>query len=258
MRKGTIFILLLFAALLLSSCGLMEGEPFIEPVPQADIERFSNNRAIVNLRHYPALSAQPAFSHFAIFYRIYVSNIPEFSPSPATFNAINPTLHSNYNTIRPFIDSDSLFGANMHDQFRRLGFWYLALEGNANINAILNNAIGNIVEFNFPSGENPFIRIGPGNIYDTAGNITNVHTLWRSNDGGRFTPVPENRFFRNTDDLRNPEHIIPQRNADVANIAGERQYTYAAMFIVAVGMNSSTFATVHSTPSLIHVFQLPD
>ena len=258
MRKGTIFFLLLFAALFLSSCGLMVGEPFIEPVPQANIERTLNNFAVVDLRNY---SPHQDFSHFAIFYRIYISSLYEATPGPVNFHTINPTLHSNYTTIRPFIDSDTLFGANMHDQFRRIGFWYLTLENDANINAVLNSAIGNVLEFHFPSGENPFLRIGSENIYDPANPeiITNVYRLWRSNDGGRFTPVPDDRFFRNTLDLRNQVYITPLRNADVADIAtGERHFTYAAMFLVAIGMNWNTFATVYSTPSLIHVFQLPD
>jgi hypothetical protein len=67
----------------------------------------------------------------------------------------------------------------------------------------------------------------------------------------------------NTIELRNPEYIEPNRNADVADRAGPigpqyRELTYAALFIVGVGMNPATFATVYSTPSLIHVFRLPD
>jgi hypothetical protein len=93
----------------------------------------------------------------------------------------------------------------------------------------------------------------------TLGNSTYV--LWRSDGGGLFSPRPD-RFFRNSGELWNPANITNQINADVVNKAdladGDIRYTYAAMFIVAVGINPASYSNIYSTPSLIHVFQIPD
>ena len=93
----------------------------------------------------------------------------------------------------------------------------------------------------------------------TLGN--NTYILWRSDGGGLFNPMPD-RYFINSNELSSPDNINDQINADVANKAdipeGGMRYTYAAMFIVAVGFNPSTYSNIYSTPSLIHVFLLPD
>jgi len=246
------------AALFMGACGLLVGTPFIEPVPQADVEQSMGNLATVDLRNY---SPHPAFSHFAIFYRIYISDILEMAPQPVNFNAINPVLHTNFNQIYPFIDSDDHIGQNMHNVFTGMNFRYLALAGGYNIDEVLGNALFSRpleerrLEFEFGTGQIPFMRIG-----------SDVFSLWRAINhlGGtpHFTPYPD-RFFRNTDDLRNTENLIADRNApDVQDRAGiaaiDRNFTYVAMFIVAVGLDPATFSSVFSTPALIHVFQLPD
>jgi len=270
MRKGRpqLFLLLLSAALLLGACGLLVGEPFIEPLFEANITREFNDRALVDFRAYPAQALDPLdpFSHFAIFYRIYISDTPVPATTTDTFNAINPTLHANFNTVSPFIDSDTLIGTNMHNLFSGMNFRYLSLgtmtvtDGVAtitpqDINAVLNRAIGTyVVEFNFSQSQQiPVIRLG-GSEY--------VLLRATGHQGIGFTPRPEHRLFLNSLDLRNPDFINVNENADVVDRAGidpmRRDFTFVAMFLVAVGMNSATFATVYSTPSLIHVFQLPD
>jgi hypothetical protein len=66
----------------------------------------------------------------------------------------------------------------------------------------------------------------------------------------------------NKEALWRVENINDKTNADVVNKSGitpdERHYTYAAMFIVAVGINAASYSNIYSTPALIHVFQLPD
>jgi hypothetical protein len=88
-----------------------------------------------------------------------------------------------------------------------------------------------------------------------------TYVLWRSDGGGLFSPRPD-RYFVNSRELWAPENISNQINADVVNKAnlpdGDRRYTYAAMFIVAVGVNPASYSNIYSTPSLIHVFRLPD
>lgn len=252
MLKGPAkFFLLPLAALFLGSCGLLEAEPYIEPVREADINRFLNDRATVNLGLY---TLPPAFTHFAIFYRIYVSSEDIPATTTGTFSTISPALAADFNAISPFMDIDTMFGTNMHNVFSGRNFRYLTLAG-ADINAVLRDAIGNIVEFDFTHSQGiPVMRIG-----------TSEHRLWRAtghhSPGLSFSPQPD-RYFRNSAALRNRYNINLQFNADVADTPAavadvDRRHTYVAMFIVAVGMDPATFANVYSTPSLIHVFQLP-
>ena len=259
MYKGRIkkIFLLPLAALLLGACGLLEGMPFIDPVQQSDIEPSMDDRATVDLRDY---SPHPtAFSHFVIYYRIYISDYVEMAPGPINFGRINPTLLSNYNTVLPHIDSDTLFGVNMHNLFSGMNFRYLSLEGNV-IDQVLGSAFFNrpreerILEFDFGTAQIPVMRIG-----------SDEFILLRAagHQGISFSPRPEHRRFLNTEELRNSEYIDPNFNADVASAGTAtdpmlRDFTYVAMFIVAVGIDSSTFSTIYSTPSLIHVFRLPD
>ena len=238
---------LTLAALFLGSCGILVGEPFIEPVREADIIRQLNDRAVVNLGRYP--TGQHDFSHFAIFYRIYISDIYITATTTDTFSTINPALQADFNALSRYIDSDTLFGTNMHNVFSGRSFRYLALEG-ANINNVMRAAVGETVVFDLSQSQQvPVMRIGP-----------NEHVLLRatSHPGvGGFSPRPEHRRFINSLELRLPGYINLEFNADVVDRAGDRIFTYAAMFIVAVGMNPNTFTNVYSTPSLIHVFRLP-
>jgi hypothetical protein len=242
-----VFSALIFSCVLLiaASCGI-DDVPDIKPVPQSSITKSSNDRARVDLRYY---MATPYFSHFAVFYRIYVSNSYELAPSPSNFYTINSTLSQNYSTVAPWIDNENIVGQNMHDSFRKLNYWYLALQ-NANIDTVLNttNAVGNIIEFDFGAAKNPVMTISATD-----------YTLRRSGD--IFNPKPADKLFRNTADLRNATYIGENDNADVVDSSGtgNRDFTYVAMFIVAVGFDYDyTFSNFYSTPSLIHVFQLPD
>jgi len=262
------FFLLSAAILLLGACGLLESEPFIYAVPEADITRHLNDRATIDLRSYPVPASADPFSHFAIFYRIYISDVYVPSTTTDTFSTINPVLLQNFNTVSRYIDSDTLFGINMHNVFSNIHFRYLALE-NADINAVLRSAIGGVVNFDFSQSRAvPVMIIGPENIDDGTGSLIpnpNYFTILRATSHagvGSFTPQPEHRRFINSDELRNPDFINLNDNADVTDRAGiipeERRYTYVALFIVGVGMDPATFGNVYSTPSLIHVFRLPN
>ena len=259
------FFLFLFAILTaglsLGTCGL-EDYPFIYPVPQGNVTQTMNYRAEVRVPNNN--SGNAAFSHFAIFYRIYVSNVLVASTTTDTFSAINSVLASNYNSVSGYIDSDTLVNTNMDTFFRNLsgqgagqgvGYNYLALQ-NANIDNVLSSSVlNNTIIFDFPvsaSAGQPTMTIG-----------ANVYTLMRSetNLNGTFTPRP-NKDFVNNNDLWDPQYLSSQFNADVVDKSGiqlsDRHYTYAAMFIVAVGNDPNTYGYIYSTPSLIHVFLLPD
>ena len=234
--------------LCLGTCGL-EDYPFIDPVPQSNIIPVMNYRATVRI---PS-SNSAMFEHFAIFYRIYVSNELISSTTRDNYSAINSYLASDYNSIFPYIDSDTLVNTNMDTLFQGRGYKYLSLE-NGNIDAVLSSsALGSTLVFDFPASASagmPTMTIG-----------SSVYTLWRSNGSGTFTPRPD-RNLVNNNDLWNSDYINQQFNADVVDKsgigAGDRRYTYTAMFIVAVGIDANTYSYIYSTPSLIHVFQLPD
>jgi hypothetical protein len=138
----------------------------------------------------------------------------------------------------------------MDTLFQGRGYKYLGLM-DENINTVLSSsALGDSVIFDFTSNRMPTMSIG-----------SSVYTLWRSDGNGLYDPKPD-RFFLNKEELWKSENINNQINADVANKSGigdgDRHYTYAAMFITAVGINTASYSNIYSTPSLIHVFQLPD
>jgi len=244
---GKTIIIGLTAFLFLGACGI-EDYPVIDPIPQASITQQMNDRAVVRI---PNSYGNSPFSHFAVFYKIYISDIPQVSTTIGSYSTINPILATDYNSFASYIDSTTLVNTNMFSLFDGRGYKYLCIEGGQNISNILTSDVwGKSVVFEFSSGRSPTV---------TANSIT--YTLWRSDNNGISKPEPD-RFFRNKDDLWKPEYIEPTVNSDVVNkpdlVAGGPRYTYAAMFITAVGVDTSLYREIYSTPSLIHVFMLPN
>ena len=254
--KFLVFLFFFFMTLFLANCGL-EDYPFIYPIPQSNITQEMNDRAIVRV---PTSNIGSSFTHFVIFYRIYVSD--DFQPSTTlstTFSVINPALSSDYNSIRPYIDSDTLVNSNMDSLFQGRSFKYLLFQ-NAEIETVLSDnaspsVLGSVLEFDFSSSKQPTMVKK-----DSGGNITGgPYILWRSNGNGTFSPRPD-RYFVNSEDLWKADNINQNTNADVSNKSSftkEDRYTYAAMYIVAVGIDINSYSEIYSTPSLIHVFLLP-
>jgi hypothetical protein len=249
MLKSHKIILIFLLSVFLWACGI-EDIPYIDPIPQGNITQVMNNRAVVRI---PADSPGTTFTNFAVFYKIYVSDIPQASTiSTSSFSAINSTLASDYNNFRVYIDSTTQVNVNMDTLFQNRGYKYLVFEDpDTNINTILSeSSFGQSLEFDFSSSKRPTMTLGKTN-----------YVLWRSDGGGLFSPRPD-RYFVNSEELWNPANINNQTNADVVNKANlpdsGRRYTYAAMFIMAVGVNPASYSNIYSTPSLIHVFLLPD
>jgi len=239
------FLLTAFAAFCFMGCGL-EDYPYINPIPQSNITQEMNNRAVVRI---PNIYSGTPFTHFAVFYRIYVSDTPQASTTVTTYQIINPTLASDYNSFSSYIDSTTQVNVNMDSLFSGRGYKYLSLMNN-NINTVLSaSALGSTVQFDFSSSKAPTMILG-----------STSYTLWRA-EGSGYTPQPD-RYFINREELWKSENISSTINADVVNKTGisdsARHYTYAAMFIAAVGIDTATYSNIYSTPSLIHVFQLPD
>jgi len=248
LRNKKKIVLTFLLPIFLWACGI-EDIPYIDPIPQGNVTQVMNNRAVVRI---PGSSPGTTFTNFAVFYRIYVSDIPQASTTVNSYSAINSTLASDYNYFSGYIDSTTQINVNMETLFQNRGYKYLVLEDpNTNINSVLSeSSLGQSLVFDFSSSKRPTITLG-----------NNTYVLWRSDGGGLFNPMPD-RYFINSNELSVTENINSQTNADVVNKAnipdGVRRYTYAAMFIVAVGVNPSSYSNIYSTPSLVHVFMLPD
>jgi len=248
--QGTVFYLLfIICYLLFGSCGI-EDYPYINPIPQGNIVQTMNNRAVIRI---PRDSPGTTFTNFAVFYRIYVSDtLLQSTTSTSSYSAINSTLASDYSYFNGYINSTTQVNVNMDSLFQNRGYKYLVLEDpNNNINTVLSeSSLGQSLIFDFTSFKRPTMSLG-----------SDTYVLWRSDGGGLFSPRPD-RYFINTRELSSPDNINNQINADVTNkanlTAGDMRYTYAAMFIVAVGINPASYSNIYSTPSLIHVFQIPD
>ena len=238
---------LLFAlcSLFFWSCGI-EDYPFINPIPQGNIIQVMNNRAVVRI---PGDSPGATFTNFVVFYRIYISDILLSSITKDVYSTINPTLGSDYNSFSTYINSTTQVNVDMNKLFQDRGYKYLGLENDNISNVLSSSSLGQSLTFDFSSSKRPTMTIG-----------NSTYVLWRSNDNGRFSPQPD-RYFVNRGELWNPENISNTINADVvnkANMDGDMRYTYAAMFIVAIGINPASYSNIYSTPSLIHVFLLPN
>jgi len=234
-------------AIFFCACGI-EDYPVIPPIPQSNIIQQFNDRSTVLV---PNDYAGTPFTNFAIFYRIYVSDTPQSSITESIYSAINPTLASDYNVFKGYIDSTTTINANMDSLFQGRGYKYLDLQGDVSIFSVLSSSVfGTTLVFDFSSSRAPSMTAG-----------SNTYTLWRSNGNGLFSPRPD-RLFRNREELYRSDNINSTINADVVEKSGvadgSRLYTYAAMFIVAVGVNTVSYSNIYSTPALIHVFQLPD
>jgi hypothetical protein len=233
--------------MLFGACGI-EDYPVIPPIPQSNITQQFNDRAIVRI---PNDYTDTSFTNFAIYYRIYVSDTPQSSITESIYSTINPNLSSDYNAFKSYIDSTTTVNVDMDRIFRNRGYKFLNLQDDYSIFSVLSSSVfGATVEFNFSSSRDPSMTVVGANTY----------VLWRSNDNGLYSPRPD-RLFRNREELYRSDNLNSTINADVVGKSGVpegRLYTFAAMFIVAVGVNPATYSNIYSTPALIHVFQLPD
>ena len=245
-----IFFLAL-GAFFLGTCGL-EDYPYIEPIPEEKITRNFNYSASVEI---PG-SNTSAFTNFVIFYRIYLGRDPEeSSPGAGNFNSINSYLNSDYTFFSNYIGSDTQVNTNMDALFTSTGTGgknhkYLSLEGYNIDNVLSSGVLGKTLEFNFSSTNGyPTMTIG-----------SNVYTLSRTSDRNSINELQPSRYFVSGSDLWRSDYINDLNiNTDVENrgITGDPQLAYAAMYIVAVGIDDTNYSTIYSTPSLIHVFLLP-
>lgn len=232
----------------LVSCGI-EDYVFLPPVPSGNISVTLNYRAVINL---PDLNEN--FTHFTIYYRIYISGTSYPTVHTGNMNDLNPALYTDYNAILPYTNNNTTISTSINTLFRNRNYYALTLEGADIDKDVLSkdNAQGRAVTLDF-------IVTTPQTI--PALSIDNQqYNVRRSTGDGLFNPQPANRYFFNTPDLNSSGNVSTMINADVANRSelsesGDR-YTYVSMYIVVTGMDDN-LSLFYSAPTFIGVFFLP-
>jgi hypothetical protein len=201
------------------------------------------NKGIVNLYGI----SYSYFLNFRIYYRIYVSDYVELAPGTGNFSQINPTLTSDYSAFLTYINAETQ-NTNMGTVFSGRKYYPLEVQGTNLDQDLLNVTGGGIVNLDFSDRKNPTIQVNGGTEY----------TLYRSTGDGVFNPRP-NRLFINDPELYAASNINDTTNADVVNTTSTSpdRYTYAAFYIVAVGMDTN-FSPIYSKPGFIGVLKLPE
>jgi hypothetical protein len=254
LKTQAVFAVVL-SLLLLAACGI-EDYPYLDPVRESNISWEFNTRAAILL---PYVSSQQ-FTHFAIYYRIYISDESILSSIlPTDMAKINDLLDKDYKYFLPYINSDNMSGSTQIDTYFANRKYYSLYTESGELNDILSKSVmGQRIVLDFSqttSGRRPILEIG-GTEY----------VLWRTTGREReiFEIKPNNdRSFVNSSELNSSEYADSKNNTvnnDVADkdkmVSGNR-YTYVAMYIVATGQDME-FKYIYSQPDYIGVFRLPD
>jgi hypothetical protein len=259
MRRSTrIFSLVSLAfLLLLDSCGI-EDYLFLYPVSPGNIRVELNSLSSIDLPDIN-LNEYYYFTYFSIYYRIYVSDIPESGTiqlSQSGLTRINPTLYSDYAAFEPYTNNDTMITTSLASLFRNRNYYTLALQ-NTNIEDVLSSAsLGKTISLDFAQRPGTYPSL---NLYANAA-LESTYTLYRSNGNNAFNPQPT-RYFVNTTDLSRSDYLTTAINADVAPnsaaAAGGTRYTYVSMYIVVTGMDPN-YSPIFSRPTHVGIFRLPD
>ena len=238
------------ALLFLLGCGI-EDYPYIYPIPTGNINQQLNSRVSVVIPN--SNLGNMYFTHFAIFYRIYISDLYESTPSEGNYSAINSALNSNYTRVQPFIGNDSMGSSAIASLFSGMRYYILELEDHQIDNVLSTQAFNQTLFIDFPQmpGSVPFLTLG-----------TTQYRLQRSDGGGSFELLPDNRYFLNSTELRNSNNINDEHiNMDITdnpNATAEKRHTYVSMYIVALGFDPQTYVQLYSSPIFAGVLRLPD
>ncbi|MCL2127650.1 MAG: hypothetical protein FWH38_05290 [Treponema sp.] len=240
----------LLSLMCLLSCGL-EVFYYIGYIPDSNYVDISN--ASVQLPSSGTEGYSSYFTHFEIFYRIYISDMLQTGKIEAQqLSSINPRLNTDYSSLYGLTNKTSTSDppTNLENTFSYRKYYKLALEG-ADINNILaGGSLGGTLVFDFD--QNPGVR--PRMILNGT-----PYVLHRANVGsgiGDFEPQP-NRYFNNHPDLCNTANITDKLNADTeTNSKSNLEYTYVSMYIAAIGADFIT--TIYSQPTFIGIFMLPN
>jgi hypothetical protein len=250
--RGLFVVFLLGAGpFFFGACGI-DDYVYLSPVQESEINIRSNTQATIRLPP-PNSSEVTYFTHFAIFYRIYISGSPQAGQiTPELMQTVNTTLYSDYNGIFPNTSNNSSNTTTVNTAvgslFSSRRYYELDIAG-ADIGSVLGDGSqGETLIIEFPNTERPFLTVGGGQRYE----------LWRSDGGGAFNPRP-NRYFVSHADLTSSANLTTSINADVIGPSpgAGPQYAYVSMYIVNMGRDTQTLGIIYSAPTFIGVFSLP-
>jgi hypothetical protein len=230
------------------ACGI-EDYVYLPPVPESSVTQSDISGVSIRLPQIDPVQFY-YFRNFAIFYRIYISGTSFASVTPSQYSTLNTALASDYNVFLPYTNVTTNTTVNagaVGTLFKNRSYWKLEVQ-DASIDGILGGDGQTIaINFQFTQGRAPTLD-GRGSAY----------ILNRSNGEGAFSPVPDRRFM-NTAELNSTANATALRNADVASVSGSPSgdYAYAAMYIVAMGIDNN-FSPIYSSPTFLGVFRLPD
>ena len=235
----------------LLTCGIDEYY-YLPQLSEGRIKSEFNTYAEINI---PSNFLGQAYyaSGYTIFYRIYISNFESdyvvndiINKNPSITNS---NIYRDYYSLYPYTDPTNATSITSLTTFSSRGFYELELEDIDIRNTVLSKNGGTfIIQFPTRPGDKPYIK------YNDI-----EHSLFRSDDKGVFSPKP-NKFFFNSDDLKNYSYVTPTVNADVSGLqseVGTQTRAYASMYVVAVGQNPRNFTRLYGKPTHINVFLLP-
>jgi hypothetical protein len=242
----------------LVSCGI-ETYKYLEPVDPG-ISMTLNETAYISLP-----GGQPNyFRYFIIYYRIYISDQPVSSTvDTGALAQINSALHTDYNYFLSYTNSQSTVApTTMGATFAGRKYFPLELEY-ASTESLLDTG-GRVITLDFAANPQFKPSLVMGDLRtETPGSPYTRYQLSR-NTRNDNTPYANNYYFINSEDVNNGDHISSDSsniNQDVQNspqsISGPK-YTYAAMYILAHGLDDSNFTNIYSIPTFIGIFRLPE
>ena len=252
----------------LVSCGI-EDYPYIYSIPTGNVQNELNSRVSIFIPD--SNSGNLYFTNFTVFYRIYISDRDFPSPSESDFSQINPSLYSDHSRVRGYIGNDSMGSSTISTLFQNtIKYYTLSLEGTEidhflsdrnQVGSPPSNIFNKYLIIDFSRGESGLDTIPYMVIADlNSGELSPRYNLLRYNGAGVYEPKPDNLYFDNTSDLLAEENVSNEGiNNDVTDKSNsERKYTYVNMYILASGIDPSTFTQLYSSPTHIGVLKLPD
>jgi hypothetical protein len=244
-----------FSLFCLLSCGLEEFY-YIDYIPYSVMDTTVRATLLLpqNLDY---------FERFIIFYRIYISDIPETALIASTTtndifnNQLNSSLNSDYNSLSLYTNktSTNVNTSNLENTFYNRSYFILTLK-DADIDLVLSKgSLGAILEIYFP----PNPGVPPKLILNSATEFVLQRAV--TGPGLNFVPKP-NRDFLNHEDLYNTANVTNEINADVATntkTGAVFRYTYVSMYIAATGKSSELPPRdIYSQPTFIGIFRLAE
>jgi hypothetical protein len=256
MKRAAAAVLFLACFFILAACGIPE-EYYLPQVTQ--VQRRFNTEANISLN---SIESYYYAINYTIYYKIYISNTDiDTVPTETTASdvsqrsGVNSALNSDFNAIRPSTEVTDLTASNdVNYLFINRGYYALELDG-ADIENVLSVRGGNIrIEFPTFAGDSPVMSLNNGPEIPLCRNsYVRLSSQPQATDGTNTY-----LHFRNTPELRDNANAVRDKNADTVPGAANAQYTYVSMYIVAVGINPTTFSGIYSKPAHINIFKLPD